>query len=187
MGKSFPWSGEFRRGNTLCILGTLARDERWLSSRSADAAAPGEASSFLLLASSAAVERLKLESLLSLYRPGFGDKPGHLYSQEPYLGEGLDKAVKQSLQYSNGSNIHTIYSSMNGESFWSKELGVSMTRNNEGFTESVLTEHPADCYGDIGAASSLAMLNSMSMGKPGYSLCTASSDHSYRAAMVVRK
>jgi 3-oxoacyl-[acyl-carrier-protein] synthase-1 len=54
--------------------------------------------------------------------------------------------------------IRTIYSGMNGESHWVKEWGVSQIRFAEKFEKGFRFEHPADCYGDIGAASGPVMI-----------------------------
>jgi hypothetical protein len=49
-----------------------------------------------------------------------------------------------------GSPVHTIYSSMNGEHYWAKEYGVAMSRNPP-LRESKIA-HPADCVADLGTA-----------------------------------
>jgi 3-oxoacyl-[acyl-carrier-protein] synthase-1 len=78
---------------------------------------------------------------------------------------------------------------MNGEHYWAKEFGVAMTRSSHRFSN-VKHEHPADCYGDIGAATggaliALAALHSLKQSTPTSCLVCTSSDTAYRAAICV--
>src|SRR5690625_7255146 len=74
-----------------------------------------------------------------------------MYNDEAYRGEGLASAFKKTLDKHPTSDIHTIYSSMNGENFWAKELGVAQLRNKSAFRDPVAVRHPAHGYGHLGA------------------------------------
>jgi len=86
--------------------------------------------------------------------------------------------------------IDVVYSSMNGESHWAREFGVARLRNCRHFRESAVVEHPADCYGDLGAATGpvlmgLAALDLMKRARPARHLVCCSSDHTPRAAVIM--
>src|SRR5436190_1170801 len=119
-------------------------------------------------------------------------EPGHLYSEEPYRGDGLAQAVQQLAQLGGfGGPIQEVYSSMNGENHWAKEWGVVRIRANGTFSAEQGMHHPADCYGDTGAACGPLMTGLAALGlREGYrgapALVYASSDHGGRAALWVR-
>jgi len=81
---------------------------------------------------------------------------------------------------------------MNGENHWAKEYGVAFIRNKAYFQSAVGIEHPADCYGDLGAATSpvliaLAAEHLFKHSTAKAHLVYSSSDHSKRGAIVVEK
>ena len=118
-------------------------------------------------------------------------EPGHLYSEEPYQGNGLALAVQQLIQSgAMAGPIQEVYSSMNGENHWAKEWGVAFLRNSGGFLYDHGMHHPADCYGDTGAACGPLMVGLAALAiKQGYSrspaLIYGSSDRGLRAALVL--
>jgi 3-oxoacyl-[acyl-carrier-protein] synthase-1 len=189
------------------LLGQLEVEGRLLFEHQTDAFAPGEAASFILLTKNPEFAKKINEQFISLYPVGLGKEPGHLTSDLPYKGEGLDLAFKSALVSHQQNDISTIYSSMNGENFWAKEFGVAQLRNKKSFTEQVNINHPADCIGDVGAAmgttllglSAMNLLNqaqqnnasgkssSKSSSKPASHLIYSSSDGEKRAAVVIKK
>src|SRR5690606_7316605 len=96
--------------------------------------------------------------IIAIHEPGLSDELGHIHSDFPYKGEALDKAFKHALVNINTAKINRIYSTMNGEHYWAKEYGVAYLRNRDAFVDDVVLEHPADCYGDLGAASATALI-----------------------------
>lgn len=173
------------------VLGFLNVAERLKSETALDGFIPGEGAGFLLLTSASAVKRDRRNILGKISATAVGYEPGHLYSEEPYRGEGLFQTL-QSL-FGMGRNgdqrIQTVYSGMNGESHWVKEWGISQIRFAEKFAEEFQFEHPADCYGDPGAASGPIMIGLAltGMGKGyvhGPVLVYASSDQGDRAAVI---
>lgn len=125
---------------------------------SADSFVPGEAAGFLLLTRHPSLALVCDGQVIALNAPGIADEPGHLYSEEPYRGDGLDLAFKKALINQPEQSIHSIYGSMNGENHWAKEYGVASLRNKKAFNDAVCLEHPADCYGDIGSATSSVLI-----------------------------
>ncbi|WP_196137596.1 hypothetical protein [Aliikangiella sp. G2MR2-5] len=137
------------------ILSRLDSENRVLALGVSDGFAPGEGAGFLLLCKQYDISYLPV----ALSLPGIAKEAGHLYAEdEPYMGEGLAKAFEKALIPVNDSKVERIYSSMNGENFFVKELGVASIRNAEKFSQSYEVIHPADCYGDIGAATGAVLL-----------------------------
>lgn len=135
------------------VLGTLDKEDRLLSTQVSDGFVPGEAAGFLLVASERARAVQDRKASLRLMPPAVTQEAGHRYNADiPYLGDGLAGAFAQVVNNGLPGKISTVYSSMNGESFGAKEYGVSMIRHATFFADDVVHEHPADCFGDIGAA-----------------------------------
>lgn len=108
-GQNTPW------------LHFLERDGR-LKSESphgrGDTFAPGEGAAFLLLTNNPELAMQEKGYRISLSAPGFGEEPGHIYSEKTYQGAGLDAAVKAALSpLAEHQLISTVFSSMNGENY----------------------------------------------------------------------
>ncbi|HED33658.1 MAG TPA: hypothetical protein ENJ08_05480 [Gammaproteobacteria bacterium] len=155
-----------------------------------DGFTPGEGAGFILLTRNKAKAMNNDGCMVSLRTPGLAQEVGHMYSDQPYLGEGLANAVKQALTSFNGAKIQRVYSTMNGERFWAKELGVALTRSQAFFSDTYRLEHPADCYGDLGAASGAVLITLAAQHlvrqkeKVAHLVC-CSSDNAFRAAVVM--
>lgn len=87
---------------------------------------------------------------------------------------------------------------MNGEHFWSKEFGVAMVRHFKTRQKDISVVHPADCYGDLGCATSPVLLGLAAMDlwsefklckeEPGTNhLIYCSSDYGARAVLQIQK
>jgi 3-oxoacyl-[acyl-carrier-protein] synthase-1 len=168
----------------LYVLGTLDLEGRVRTPATLDGFIPGEGAAFLLLARPGAAG-----AFAGLAGFGAAVEPGHLYSEQPYLGDGLAAAFGASLGNGTGP-IAEVYSSMNGENHWAKEWGVGFMRNRAKFLDGHGMHHPADCHGDTGAAAGPLMAGLAALGiRDGYrrspSLVYGSSDHGERAALVV--
>ncbi len=175
-------------------LDQLDKNERILLPDRTDGFAPGEGAGFLLLTRHPEKALSHHGDIIGLCPPGTGEEPGHLHddSDQPYRGDGLDQAFKGALADNNGRNIHTVYSSMNGEHYWAKECAVAMLRNEAHLRERISIAHPADCYGDLGAATGpvlvgLAAYNLLKEYGPTSHLVYSASDGPARAAVRVEK
>lgn len=155
-----------------------------------DTFVPGEGAGFILLTRDPKKALKTKSGSLALLAPALASEPGHLYSEADYLGEGLNQAAQQTLAQTRGLKIRALYSSMNGESYWAKELGTVLTRNSEHFDDDWELRHPADCYGDLGAASGAALIvlaaaDAMQAPAAISHLICSSSDHEYRGSVVL--
>lgn len=165
---------------------------RILSIGAADAFAPGEGASALLLTRHIELAEKRDGYAIALNRPAIAKEDGNLFSEKPYKGEGLDKTFKLALHHQPSKSIHAIYSSMNGENHWAKEYGVAYLRSKNKFIDDIKIEHPADCYGDLGAATSTALiiLAAEKLYKANLAkkhLVYSSSDKETRGALVIEK
>ena len=173
-------------------LNLLDEADRLLHQSSFDGFTLGEAAGFLLLTRHPELALVRDGHIIAVNLPGIADEQGHLASDVPYRGDGLDQAFKKAINNYNGGNIHSIYGSMNGENYWSKEYGVAYIRNRAAFQDPVRLEHPADCYGDLGSATcpiliALAAEHLFKNSKAKAHLVYGSSDSVKRGAVVVEK
>lgn len=175
----------------LYVLGTLDMEQRVKSAANLDGFIPGEGAGFVLLASRSAAREVGLTPLATISPVAMAMEPGHLYSAEPYRGDGLAAAFAQLVRSGAVAGpIQEVYSSMNGESHWAKEWGVGFLRNRAAFAEDHGMFHPADCYGDLGAACGPVMTGLAALGiarryRRSPSLVYCSSDRGLRAAIAV--
>jgi 3-oxoacyl-[acyl-carrier-protein] synthase-1 len=120
-----------------------------------------------------------------------GEEPGHLGSSTPFRGDGLAATVRSLVTLAALEQpVGEVYSSMNGESHWSKEWGVAFLRNRAAFDPDHGMRHPSDCYGDVGAATGPMLVglaaDGLSRGyRRGSIMVYASSDSAPRAATIV--
>jgi 3-oxoacyl-[acyl-carrier-protein] synthase-1 len=188
---SFALAGAIDSYRDLLVLGILDREERLKSASHLDGFIPGEGAAFLLLASDDAVHRFGLQALGRLTRVALDEESGHLFSTAVYRGEGLAKTLAQLFGSGDVEGpIAEVFSSMNGENYWAKEWGVGFLRNRSAFLDDVGIHHPADCFGDPGAASGPLLVGLAALGmRDGYRrspiLVYCSSDHGPRAALAV--
>ncbi len=181
-GKEYALVGGVDSCIDLAWLHALDQQDRIVAEELDDGFAPGEAAGFLLLATEKVVNN---EPLTALSPPGFGSETGHRYSEAPCKSEGATNAMAMAFEHNPNENIETVYSSHNGESFCSKELGVAITRNQKMLSESFTHEHPADCFGDIGAAFAPVLLGMVDhLPNTSASLIYCASDNEYRGVIV---
>lgn len=171
------------------VLATLDLEKRLKSAANYDGFIPGEGAAFLLLANARVAMADGVPAIARISRAAMGFEAGHLHSTTPYRGDGLASTLAQLAQFS-VEPVNEVYSSMNGESHWAKEWGVSHLRNRGLFAENHRMHHPADCYGDTGAASGplmggLAALGIRNNYRRAPALIYGSSDHGARAAVLV--
>lgn len=121
-----------------------------------DGLIPGEGACFLLLSRADTQTSNRLPPH-KLYTPGVGLEENHFYADGPNIGSGLDGAVKMALQNSEKNNIDSVLTSHTYESFQTKELGIALMRSSK-FLSSAVLNHPADGFGDMGAATGPALL-----------------------------
>lgn len=136
-------------------LRALEREQRLAGPGNMDGFTPGEAAAFLRLS------RHREHSCYGdahLSGAQIASEAGHLYSDGEYLGDGLAVAVTECCQYSTMALADKVLVSANGERYWAKELGTAMIRNHDLLAEDITVEHPAEFYGDLGAAAAAVLI-----------------------------
>jgi 3-oxoacyl-[acyl-carrier-protein] synthase-1 len=175
----------------LMILERLDKKSRLKSSGNLDGFIPGEGACIFLITTEQYAKQNNCNIYAQLLSSSRGFEAGHLESEEPYRGDGLANCVTDLFAEADISQkIAHIYSSMNGEHYWTKELGTTYIRNKEKIAENFNIEHPVDCFGDTGAASGLILagLAAFALFKGDIdteALVYASSDHGERCAVLV--
>lgn len=163
----------------------LDKDNRLVAEGATNAFAIGEGACFHLLATPRAVLKYSLSPKLYLGYPAVDQEPGHRFSQLPYQGNGLSAAFNRALAASPNIPIESIYSSLNGEAFGTKELGVARIRNQRRLSLNAPVHHPADCFGDLGAAMAPMLWGIVAQNEKLPSLVYCSSDGPDRGAVCV--
>lgn len=171
------------------VLGTLDLQGRVKSTANLDGFIPGEGAGFVLLAARSAAEAAGVGFGVAVSATAEAFEPGHMYSDQPYRGDGLAQALALLAGQGLGP-AGEVFSSMNGESHWAKEWGVAYLRNRGLFSADHGMHHPADCFGDTGAACGPLMVGLTALGiRDGYlrtpGLVYASSDQGARTALMV--
>ena len=174
----------------LYLLGTLDLEDRVLAEGVMDGFAPGEGAAFLLLGSDDAREKAGETAAIHLSPPGLAEEPGHRGSDQPYRGDGLAEAVALALAAHEDGPVRTVLGSLNGENFGAKEWGVAALRNQTSLDPDFRFEHPAECFGDTGAAAGplligLAALALRAGTLPGPCLAWGAAEGAQRAAACV--
>ena len=175
---------DMARVEALDEAGRLSTDENL------DGFVPGEGAGFVLLASQRMARGLGARPVCRLASVATGFEAGHLGSSDPYRGDGLAATWQALFEAAPGRTAGAVFTSMNGEHHWAKELGTASIRCKEHLVDELAVEHPADCYGDLGAASGPALVAqaawALSRGHcPSPALVYCSSDLGDRAAVLV--
>lgn len=139
----------------LKLLATLEGEGRILGSQVSDGFIPGEGAAFLVLKHASTGE-----TGIKVCAAASAADPGHRDGAEPGRGEGLAHAIEHlRARLADGSApVATTFAGFNGESFDAKLWGVARLRHSDFFTPAMLLEHPADCFGDTGAATGAILL-----------------------------
>lgn len=165
-------------------LARLGAEGRLPGAEARDAIALGEAAACLLLS------RNPDGALATIRGCGVASEPGHRYSDEPCLGNGLTESIRTALRGCAGAPIRTVYGTLNGESRQAKEWGIAYIRNQRAFAADCELLHPADCIGDVGAASlpllvGLAAIAAQRGHRPQPTLIWGASEYAGRGAVVI--
>jgi len=176
----------------LRLLGTLDGEQRILGPRVMDGFIPGEGAAFYVLSSSAVDAGGSDEPAVLVHAAASMMDEGHRYGDAPARGEGLAAALDDLRQRMPAplAPVATMFAGFNGESFDAKLWGVARMRHNDFFAANMLVEHPADKFGDAGAAMgailvALAAKSLASGARPGPAFVWAASDREPRACAVV--
>jgi 3-oxoacyl-[acyl-carrier-protein] synthase-1 len=115
---------------------------------------PGEAAGFCLLASAAARERYRLPGRCRVLSVALAREQNLIKTDTVCVGCGLTEAVRQALEaLPAGVTVDRMICDQNGEPYRADEFGFALVRTSERFADGSDFLAPADCWGDVGAAS----------------------------------
>lgn len=138
-------------------LGRYEREGRLLTERSSNGFMPGEAAGALLIGRADDASRTGALAVTGL---GFAREVAHVDSEEPLRGDGLAAAIRAALQEA-GLAMHDLdyrITDIAGEHYYFKEAALALSRTLRQRKEDFDLWHPAECTGEVGAASGVAML-----------------------------
>lgn len=114
---------------------------------------PGEASGFVMLASAAAAERYRLPAAVEVLAAVTTREKNLIKTDTVCTGEGLTALFCALAGMSPVIKADHLYCDMNGEPYRSDEFGFATIRAGHLFKDPSAFTAPADCWGDVGAAS----------------------------------
>jgi 3-oxoacyl-[acyl-carrier-protein] synthase I len=116
---------------------------------------PGEGAAFCLLMTDHCRQRLGLKSLARIVSIASGKETKLIKTTDVCLGEGLSATVREALVGFHPPNerINDIVCDINGERYRGEEWGFVCLRLSNYFDHPTEYQSPADCWGDMGAAS----------------------------------
>jgi 3-oxoacyl-[acyl-carrier-protein] synthase-1 len=154
---------------------------------------PGEAAGFCLVCSQSAAERWKLRVLARVWTVGTARETNLIKTDSVCLGKGLTEAFRKvftELPSTEEKISHSI-NDMNGEPYRADEYGFTIARLSQRFENASNFVAPADCWGDVGAASGPLFVNLVAAaGQRGYAdaghnLLWTSSESGERCAAIL--
>jgi 3-oxoacyl-(acyl-carrier-protein) synthase len=116
---------------------------------------PGEGAGFCLLMNERACQRLELNAIVQIRSVATGKETKLIKTEDVCLAEGLSAAVRDAVQamHAPEERINQIICDMNGERYRGEEWGFVCLRLSQYFDDPTAYLSPADCWGDVGAAS----------------------------------
>lgn len=174
-------------------LAWLDAERRLKSDRNVDGFIPGEAAVALLLEAPARARARGANVRAVAGAVGFGVEPEALQSESQSTGVGLAAALRAVLPEACGEVPSLISCDLNGEHYRAFEWGVVAGRLCERLGGAPRLVHPADCAGDVGAASGALLIALAAAGlergrtPPARSFVWCASDGELRAAARIER
>jgi 3-oxoacyl-[acyl-carrier-protein] synthase I len=154
---------------------------------------PGEGAGFCMVMTQRALSRLGLSAMARVVRVAIGSETKLIKTADLCLGVGLTAVVRDAVGElpRQAEGIDTVFCDINGERYRGEEWGFVCLRLSQYFADPTAYESPADCWGDMGAASGplFAMLAceaaTRGYAKGARTLLWASSEGGLRGAAVL--
>jgi 3-oxoacyl-[acyl-carrier-protein] synthase-1 len=170
----------------------IERNDQLHKSTNAWGFVPGEAAAFCLLCSGETARRHHLVPLGWILGVETSFEENRIKTETVCIGKGLTDAVRKVLDLMSATRckIDNIICDQNGEAYRAAEQGFLLARTMERFVDASDFLSPADCWGDVGAASGplFVMLASAAAqkkyGKGPSTLLWTSSEGGERAALI---
>ena len=172
---------------------SLELHRRLKSSQICGGFAPGEAAGACLLVRETVAQGAGPHVLARIRAVATAMEPHPLRATEPCVGAGLTAAIAaatQGLKFPQ-EEITLTYCDLNGERFRNEEFAFAQLRTQDAFVDANNYLSPADCWGDVGAASGplyvalAAASKQRGYAKGSFPLLWAGSDGGYRSALTL--
>lgn len=157
---------------------------------------PGEAAGFVLMTAPDTARNLGLRPLLELAGTGAATEANLIGTEDIVLGEGLAAAFHEAgsgAGLADDQQVDRVLCDMNGERYRGNEYGFAVLKSPGLFRNAGEFETPADCWGDVGAASGplfaalVAEAEARGYAKGPLSLIWGSSPAGQRGAAILRR
>jgi len=126
---------------------------------------PGESAAFVVLERESTVERGRGRVLAKIRSSGYVSGEATRESGDPIRGIVLAEAIRKSLRRSDETSpFDLVLCDLNGERVRMMEWALARNRILAGLEIDPPISHPAECWGDLGAASSIALLATGAIG-----------------------
>lgn len=154
---------------------------------------PGEAAGFCLLVSCQTARHFKLNILAHIVAVASASENNTINTDTVCIGEGLSHAFSQVLNAIDPieTQIHQVFCDLNGQRYRADEYGFSVLRTREYFIDPSDFIAPAECWGDVGAATGVLLVNLVTAAAQkgyalgSYSLLWSSSESGERCAALL--
>lgn len=139
------------------------RNQRLKCSYANDGLMPSEAAAFLIVEPEQAALSRGADILAVVRSVAIEREDATVLSDKPNTAAGLTDAVRTALADASiaAEDICAVWCDLNGESYRAREWAFAEIRN--AFQDHTELIHPADCYGDLGAASDTVLLGLAAM------------------------
>ncbi|AGC43128.1 hypothetical protein MYSTI_01796 [Myxococcus stipitatus DSM 14675] len=137
-----------------CTLDWLDANRQLVGQGARSGFFPGEGAGFIALASPHALRTLRMPSLAKVRGFHGAQETRLIKTNTECLGEGLAAAISGAVSCLRPQEyVDTIYCDINGERYRSEEWGFALMRTQHAFKDATRYVAPANCWGDVGAAS----------------------------------
>lgn len=119
---------------------------------------PGEAAGFVFLTTTATARRYQLSATLELMSVAIARETNLIKTDSVCTGEGMLAMFRALAGEPPSVKVDHLYCDMNGEPYRADEFGFASIRSAELFRQPDAFTAPADCWGDVGAASGPLLL-----------------------------
>lgn len=142
---------------TAHTLSALDQDHRLLTPSNSNGLMPGEGGAAVLLTDAGEPQ----PGQFILRGVGYGQEKVTIRSEDPFRADGMSAAIRDAFENSGLSYEDVDYrmTDMSGEQYPFKEAALAMGRTMKIIKEEFDIWHPADCIGDVGAATVPTMIN----------------------------
>ncbi|GBC62134.1 3-oxoacyl-[acyl-carrier-protein] synthase-1 [Desulfonema ishimotonii] len=121
---------------------------------------PGEAAGFCVICSGETADKYRLPVKAELAAISTAVENNKIKTETVCIGQGLTQVVRNAVEaLQNRPKIDQVICDQNGEAYRADEFGFMLARLSESFKDPSDYMAPADCWGDVGAASGPLFIN----------------------------